>query len=230
MKNFIIKYKKVLIATTILIIILGIACILLYKPMMDILRNPQQLSITLQNLGIWGVLAMILIIAIQVVFAFLPGEIVEVLAGFIFGNIAGMLICIIGMGLGTMIIFGLTRLIGESFLYRMIDRDKLLSVSFLQNHQRLEMILFIIFFIPGTPKDLITYFAPLLNINLIKFLLITSIARIPSIVTSTISGNALNEQNYVLSVLVFVITGIISLFGIYFYHNHITKDNKEIEV
>ena len=228
MINLIAKYKKTLMAILIQISIIGIACIILYKPMMAIFQDPQKLSITLQSYGIWGVLAMIIIIAGQVVFAFLPGEIVEVLAGFIYGNIAGMLICIIGMGLGTMIIFGLTRLIGHSFLYRMIDRDKLLSVSFLQNHQRLEMILFLIYFIPGTPKDLITYFAPLLNINLTKLLLITSIARIPSIVTSTISGNALYEQNYLLSLIVFLLTGIISLFGIYYYHKHIAK-NKEME-
>lgn len=223
MQNFIKKYRKTIISILLQIMILGIICALLYQPMMQILHDPQKLKTELQAYGLGGAMIMILIVAAQVVFAFLPGEIVEVLSGFIYGSIGGMIVCMLGMSLGTAIIFGLTRLLGHSYLYRMIDKEHLQEVSFLKDHQRLETILFIIFFIPGTPKDLITYFAPLLKISLGKFLVITMIARIPSIITSTISGNALGQKDYMLSLMVFAFTGIISLLGIYYYHKKIAK-------
>lgn len=79
------------------------------------------------------------------------------------------------------------------------------------------MLCFLIFFIPGTPKDALTYFIPLTDMKLSTFLFITTIARIPSIITSTIGGHAIGVENYIFSILVFVITGIISLVGLYIY-------------
>lgn len=79
------------------------------------------------------------------------------------------------------------------------------------------MLCFLIFFIPGTPKDALTYFIPLTDMKLSTFLFITTIARIPSIITSTIGGHAIGVENYIFSILVFVITGIISLVGLYVY-------------
>ncbi|MCI5774487.1 MAG: VTT domain-containing protein [Erysipelotrichaceae bacterium] len=223
------KNQKAIIAITLQIVLLGIACAILYQPMMNFLADPVTLKLQLQSYGVLGIVVMILIVAGQVVFAFLPGEIVEVLSGYIYGDIFGMIICMIGMSLGTMIIFGLVKLFGNSVLYRMINKDELQKVRFLQDSQRLDMLLFIIFFIPGTPKDLITYFAPLLKIKLHKFILITMFARIPSIITSTIGGNAIGEKNYLFSIVVFVITGIISLIGIYFYQRYIVKNKAKGE-
>ena len=79
------------------------------------------------------------------------------------------------------------------------------------------MLCFLIFFIPGTPKDALTYFIPLTDMKLSTFLFITTIARIPSIITSTIGGHAIGVENYIFSILVFVVTGIISLVGLYVY-------------
>ena len=71
--------------------------------------------------------------------------------------------------------------------------------------------------LPGTPKDLLCYFAGLTNIRFPVWLLICSLGRLPSIVTSTIGGNALGTKNYWGAVLVFVITLAISAAGLLFY-------------
>lgn len=70
-----------------------------------------------------------------------------------------------------------------------------MKLLFLKKEKNLELIIFIIFFIPGTPKDLLTYIAPFTRIKLKTFLLLTTFARIPSVITSTIGGNALSNQN-----------------------------------
>lgn len=80
------------------------------------------------------------------------------------------------------------------------------------------MLTFILMFIPGTPKDLISYFVGLTDMKLYEWLIISTIARIPSIVTSTIGGSALAEKNYKFAVIVFVIAAIISIAGIVIYN------------
>ena len=101
----------------------------------------------------------------------------------------------------------------------------LMKFHFLKKEKNLEIILFVIFFIPGTPKDILTYLAPFTRLKLSSFIFITSIARIPSVITSTIGGNAISNQNYRFTIFIFVITGIISIFGLLSYKRYIKKKN-----
>ena len=78
------------------------------------------------------------------------------------------------------------------------------------------------FFLPGTPKDLLTYLLGLANIENKKVLLIISVARIPSVITSTIGGSLLGTQKYLFAVIVFSVTLIISIVG-WIIYNHINN-------
>ena len=102
------------------------------------------------------------------------------------------------------------------------------SLKFIKSSRRLNLLMFILFFIPGTPKDLFTYFAGLTPMKLHTFLMISTIARIPSVITSTIGGHALGTQQYVFAAVVFAITIIVSLIGILVYRR-ISKQEKEKE-
>ena len=77
--------------------------------------------------------------------------------------------------------------------------------------------MFILFFIPGTPKDIMTYFVPLTPMPLWRFLLISGVARLPSVITSTIGGNALGTGRLVFAVIVFAATAILSALGVWIY-------------
>lgn len=219
MKNLYKAYKKQIIMSAVLFVIIALICLMLYEPFMDILSNMQSFRKYLQGYGIFGFGIMCLIMALQVVFVFLPGEIVEIASGYIYGTWGGMLACAIGTIIGTVIVFVLVRFIKNKIFVQKDDA----KVNFLVNHKNLEFVIFLIFFIPGTPKDALTYIAPYTKISLWKFLLLTSIARIPSVITSTISGNALGVENYTLSIVVFLVTGIISLMGIVVYNKYIIK-------
>ena len=163
--------------------------------------------------------------AFQVIFVFLPGEVIEVAAGFSYGTFEGLIICLLGTIIGTIIIYGLLNKYGIKFINKFYDTNKINQINFLKKEKHLEIIIFIIFFIPGTPKDLITYLAPFTRLELTTFLAITSIARIPSIITSTISGSALSNQNYQLTIWVFIITGAISILGLLIYKIYVYKKN-----
>ena len=168
---------------------------------------------------------LIFAMTIQVIFVFLPGEIIEVAAGFCYGTIPGLIICLTGSIIGSIFIYWFIEKFGLNFVKKFFDLKKFHEVTFLKKEKNLELIIFIIFFIPGTPKDLLTYIAPFTRIKLKTFLLLTTFARIPSVITSTIGGNALSNQNYRFTILVFVITGLISLIGLICYNFYIKKKN-----
>lgn len=215
--KFIKQNKRLLLTILGFTIVMAIACLLLYYPMMDFLKDPTALKQQLESYGILGKGILVLCMTLQVVFVFLPGEIIEVLAGFLYGPMEGMFLCLLGAALGSSIIYLFVQKLGLRFIDKFIGKGKLEEVSFLKNQDRLGIVLFIIFFIPGTPKDIITYFMPLTNMSLSKFLLITSIARIPSVISSTIGGNALGLAQYEFMATIFIITGIFSLAGLWFY-------------
>ena len=220
--------KKLIYQLFIAILVMAIICLLLYKPFEHLLNNPETLKNELSQLGHWGKLILILMMTIQVVFVFLPGEIIEVASGFCYGTFEGMAICLLGAILGTIIIFWLVERYGIKFVNKFYNQEKLNEIYFLKNKKNIELIIFIIFFIPGTPKDILTYFAPFTRIKLSTFLLITTVARIPSIITSTIGGNALSNQNYHFTITVFIITGIISILGLFAYKSYINRQDKNL--
>lgn len=215
--KFLKKRKKEVMIIGGAVTLMAIVCLLFYKPMMSIFENPQALRLQLQSYGIFGYIILALIMSLQVVFVFLPGEIIEIMAGFIYGPIGGLVACMVGSAIGSIIIYKFVKIFGIRFVDRFIGMDKINQIHFLNNPEKRNILLFIVFFIPGTPKDILTYFIPLTDMKLSTFLFITTIARIPSIITSTIGGHAIGIENYAFSILVFVVTGIISLIGILFY-------------
>jgi uncharacterized membrane protein YdjX (TVP38/TMEM64 family) len=221
------KRKKEIIISLMIVGIMAIICLIFYKPMMAIFKNPQALRLQLQSFGILGYVVLAMIMAFQVIFVFLPGEIIEIMAGFIYGPIGGLIVCMLGSAIGSILIYLFVKKLGTPFIDRLIGLEKIKQIHFLNDPQKRNILLFIVFFIPGTPKDILTYFIPLTDMKLSAFLFITTIARIPSIITSTIGGHAIGVENYVFSIIVFVITGIISLGGILFYKK--INQNKAIE-
>ena len=98
-----------------------------------------------------------------------------------------------------------------------MSEESLNSMKFVQkveqNPEKLKKIMFLLFFVPGTPKDLFTYFFGLTPVSLKDFLWISMLARIPSVVASTIGGTLIHEKNYVLAAVLFAVTALVSLVG-----------------
>ncbi len=166
---------------------------------------------------------------LQVVVSFIPGEMVEVGIGYAFGPVEGTLLCLGGVGAASALMFTLVKRFGVRVLDLFIDRAKIDNLRFINSEQRLKRLIFLLFFIPGTPKDLLTYFAGLTRIRLHEFLVISLIARIPSVVSSTIGGNLIQQQNYLSALWLFLITGAVSLAGIVLYNRLCEKRNRHKE-
>ena len=163
--------------------------------------------------GVFGWLIALGVQLLQIFLAFIPGEPVEILLGVLFGPWLGTLTCLFGIFLGTVTIYFLVRRFGVRFVKRVVGDKDFTKYKFLSDKRKIELTVFILFFIPGTPKDALTYVAPLAPIEGWKYLLIATFARIPSVITSTILGDSIKNGDYILAAAVFIITALISAAG-----------------
>lgn len=219
-----IKRRRIvsIISIIIFIALSAAICWFVGKPLIEFVSEPDRFRLWVDSHGLWGRLAFVGMVVLQVIVAIIPGEPIEIGAGYAFGAFEGTLLCIIGAMIGTTIIFLFTRYFGIKVVDCFYPREKILSMKFFRNSKRLHLLVFILFFIPGTPKDIMTYVLGLTNMKLSACLLITSIARIPSVITSTVGGNALGIQDYQFAIIVFIFTIVVSVTGILIYR-HMSK-------
>ena len=180
----------------------------------------------LQSFGWAGWLVFLALQILQVFIALIPGELLESVAGFAFGPVWGTVLCYIGIAIASALVFALTRKFGIKLVEVFTTREKLNQLRFLNTDKKRNILIFFVFFIPGTPKDLLTYFVGLTNIPFPTFLAISCVARIPSVVTSTFGGHLLGEENYILAVIVYALTGLVSILGMVGYNLWIKQHNK----
>lgn len=218
-----IKSAAILIAFLALMVILSVT---VGRPLIKFVSDPDAFRTYIEGSGFLGKLAFVGMMALQVVVAIIPGEPLEIGAGYAFGPWQGLLLCLIGVAAGTAVIYLLVKYGGRKVIEAFFPVDKIESMRFLRDEKRLNVIVFILFFIPGTPKDLLTYCVWLTKIKFTTYLLISSIARIPSIISSTWGGDALANQNYDRVVWIFVITAVLSLAGIFIYNRIVAKKNR----
>ena len=160
---------------------------------------------------------------LQIFLPLLPGEVMEISAGILFGAVKGTLLCLLGIVVASAAVFWLVRRFGRSVLDLYFDVDKLYETKLFSSEERIKRLLFLLFFIPGTPKDLFTFIAPLSRVTLSEFLWISMIARIPSVVSSTVGGHFLVAGNYKSAAIVFLVTGAVSVAGIVLYNRFMAK-------
>lgn len=205
-----------------------VVCWFVGRPMIQFVSQPDQFRDWVDTHGVWGRLAFLGMMVFQVIIAIVPGEPLEIGAGYAFGVIEGTVLCLLGTLIGGVVIFLFVKKFGMRFVTLFVSEEKIHSLKFLQNTRRLHLVAFILFFIPGTPKDVLTYIVGLTPMKLPAWIFITTVARIPSVVTSTIGGNALGTQEYLFAVIVFVATAVISGLGVLAYQK-ITKHHQEKE-
>lgn len=177
----------------------------------------------IRSFGALGPLVLLGLQILQVFIALIPGEIVETAAGYVLGPWLGTAVCYLGIALASSLIFTLTRRYGVKLVEVFVSREKINELRFLNTAQKRNMLIFLIFFIPGTPKDLLTYFVGLTDIRLRTFLLLSMVARVPSVISSTFGGHLLGEEKYWGAVILYGITGLLSILGMIVYNRHLKK-------
>ena len=192
------KKKRLLTGIIVLtVLVMGLITWFVGKPLIRFIENPDGFRAWVDGHGIWGRVLYVGMVIFQVLVALIPGEPLEIAGGYAFGAWEGTLLCLLGATLGSTLVFLLVRRWGIRVLELYFPREKIESLKFMQN----------------TPKDLVSYCMGLTKIKLTQWILLSTVARIPSIVTSTVGGDALGGRDYRFAVLVFAVTLAVSILG-----------------
>lgn len=222
------KQKKWVFAAAFVVFI--VFCVLtswlIGVPMVEFANDPERFRAWVDASGIWGRVLFVGMVVLQVVVAFIPGEPVELAAGYAFGFWEGSALTMAGFLLGSWLVFALVRKFGVKLVEVFFHKNKIAELRFLQNPRKAKIIAFLLMLIPGTPKDFLSYFAGLTPLTLSQWLRIVALARIPSLVTSSLTGAAAGEENYLLSGVMLAVTLIISISGILYYRHICKQENK----
>jgi len=218
-----------LISLCVALLLVGWLTVVLYRELQKIGSTPEDFKAFIDTFGVVGWLVGFGIQCAQVFIALIPGELVEVGLGYAFGAVGGTLLCMAGVAAASSVVFLAVKRYGVRLVELFFDREKIDSLRFINSEKKLDTVVFLLFFIPGTPKDLLTYFVGLTRMPLSRFLCISLLARIPSVVSSTIGGNLLVEENYLAAVILFAVTGAVSLLGMLIY-NTIVKRKRFTDV
>ena len=226
-KNNKLKIFKIILTIMLLVLIIGIIVYLF--PVMKNLSSIEGQVEFKQKVGDSGILGMLSLFGLQVAQIFLiivPGEPIEILAGMCYGSLWGTAFIMISAFIISTTIFLLVRKFGKKFVYSFCSEEKVKKIEnskLFNNPKKIEMIMLILFLIPGTPKDLLVYIAGLLPIKPFKFILISSIARFPSVISSTLAGENLAVGDWKMSIILYAIVFILVAI-IVFIINKFDKD------
>ena len=213
------KQKKWLAGSGIFLFLLlsALIFVLAGNPLIRFVQEPERFRAWVDAQGVMAPIAFMGMLILQIVVAVIPGEPLEIAAGYAFGAVEGTLLCMLGAFIGRVAVFLLVRRFGTRAVEVFFPLEKLNELKFLQNKRRMTLWVFFLFFLPGTPEDVLCYIVGLTDLPLRSWLIISAIAPFPSIVTSTIGGDALGMGNYTFAIIVFAVTLIISGLGLLAY-------------
>ena len=185
--------------------------------------------------GIYGFLILFGLQIAQILLVILPGEPLEILAGMCYGPVGGTLFVLFSNLVTTVIIYFLVVKFGKKLLYLFFGKDKIEKIEnskVFKNTKTIEKILIVLFLITGTPKDLLTYIGGLLPIKPVKFILIATFCRFPSVISSTIAGSHISNGNIMMMIIVYVVTFALTAIGMFIFDkvdkDKVTKEAIEI--
>ena len=232
------KLKKTTIFKIILAIIALAICIAVIVYLFPIVKNLStqegqlEFKEKIDNLGFLGLLMLFGIQFAQIFLIVIPGEPIEILAGMCYGGIGGTIFITVSVAILTTFILFMVRRLGRKFVYEFCSKEQIEKIEnskLMKNTEKIEFIMLILFLIPGTPKDLLVYIGGLLPIKPLRFILISTFARLPSVVSSTFAGENIAAGDWTFSIIIYVATFII-IGLIIFVVNKFDKSNTTRQV
>ena len=205
-----------LLAFPLLIISLVVVAIIYQKEIWSIFASPKALRAWIASLGFIAPLAFVALQCIQVIIFVIPGEVPQIAGGYLFGFWWGSLLSVSGIIIGSAVNFLLARLLGVPFVRLLFSPEKIDYAGRIATSPRARISMFLLFLIPGIPKDILCYGAGLTPLTLHVFLLISTLGRLPGILGSAFMGGAAAEEKWIVAGAVFLVASLLFLLGFFF--------------
>ncbi|MFB6160515.1 MAG: TVP38/TMEM64 family protein [Haloferacaceae archaeon] len=186
-----------------------------------VLTDPAAARATVRSFGVWAPVALVVLQALQVVVAPVPGQVLAVVAGYLFGPWWGTLYNMVGIAVGSTAAFWLSRRYGRAYVERQIDPDALASFDDVVDQYGL-LALFVLFLVPGLPDDALCFLGGLTPIPLWKLVVVAVVARTPAFLLVNVAGNLVATGRVGAAVLLLALVGALSLVA-YRYRERILR-------
>ena len=217
-----VKIFKIILMALVVAIFIGVI-IYLIPVIKNLSTTEGQLAFKerVSSSGIWGMAALFGLQFAQIFLIVIPGEPIEILAGMCYGGIGGLIFITISAAIITTMIVFLVRKLGRKFVYDFCSEEKIKKIEnskLFKNTKKIELIMIILFMVPGTPKDLLVYIAALLPIKPLRFILISTFARLPSVISSTFAGSNLVAGNWKSIIIIYLVTFLLVGLAIFIFN------------
>ena len=208
-----VKIFKLVIMVLVILILIGVT-VYLFPVIKNLSTTEGQIEFKnrVNDTGFLGMLTLFGLQVAQIFLFILPGEPLEILAGMCYGGIGGTIFITVSVFIITSAVFFTLRKLGRKFVYDFCSEERVKKIEnskLFKNPKKIEFIMMILFLIPGTPKDLLVYIAGLLPIKPLRFILISTFARLPSVISSTFAGSNLVVGDWKMSIIIYAVTFLI---------------------
>gem|GEM_PF-314611 len=200
--------------------------VIVCRPLFILASSPHKFELFIQEQGALGRAAFL---GIQILQGFLPIplELTAVAGGFAFGRAQGTALTLCATMISTTAIFYFTRIFGHRLIDLFFTPAQQRGVKYLHDEKVRGTLTWIVFLIPGTPKRIFVFSAGLVPQNFRKFLVISTLARVPSLVACSFGGYALGNGNYAQATAIFVVIGFVSVAGVAIYRIFTKKRRRQ---
>ncbi|AGY75797.1 TVP38/TMEM64 family protein [Clostridium autoethanogenum] len=207
------KYKSYIVLAIILFILIAVAYEY-YNKYMYIFRDPNKIKNWIMSYGKYGVVVFLFVQFLQVVAFFIPGEIVQIAGGYIYGTLFGSIISILGITFGSIAAYSISRIYGKPLINKIISDKDLKFFHRILNLGSINFIVFLLYLIPGIPKDVLAYICGISNIRFKHFILYSTLGRLPGVIISAYFGSKIYTGNKMVLILIGIIMTLLFIIGV----------------
>lgn len=205
-----------LIALAVILVGVPLYIYFFHHDLIDSFSNIKELEQTIRSYRSQSILIYIAAQVIQVVLSVIPGQALQFAGGYLFGTLLGLLFSVIGIAIGSTLAYYVARILGRDAVHLFFGKRKVTEMLDLMNSPKGLIVTFIIFLIPGVPKDLCSYAAGLSQLKLRPYLIVSMIARIPGMLGCLIIGQQVGAGGYTSAAVIAAIALVLLLLGVIF--------------
>ena len=220
--QYLLMKKGLLPRILVLLILIGLSAYLFFH--FDLIRffeDRHQILQFIKSYHPYDELAFISLQIIQVVAAPIPGELTGIIGGYLYGPFWGTVYSTIGLTLGSWVAFLLARFFGEPLLEKMVKKDVFEKFDHFMEHKGL-MVSFLLFLIPGFPKDYLCYIMGVSRIKTGTFILISTAGRIFGTIMLSVTGACASNGQYIPLTVILALRIAVSI-PAYYYRDKIIE-------
>ncbi|MEG2204355.1 MAG: VTT domain-containing protein, partial [Oscillospiraceae bacterium] len=173
----------------------------------------QQLVSWLDSIGPMGIPVLLVFQALQIVIAFLPGGLVELAGGMLYGPIWGLFISLSGILLGTVGAFWVSRRLGQKVVRKLVRPELFDRYANVCRSRKFEEIALLLFFLPGVPKDILVYVIGSSGALTKRFMIAATLVRIPAVIVAVLAGSAFGEGDFLRFAAIYLSFLVVGILG-----------------